>query len=231
MRKYVSCRTIVRRLHKGHELGAALLGIRFKILCVLVLFSVFMAGVMLTACGNKESAENTEQISEEESEKKREDSDADKKEAGGSAPAENVFGTFTAKTLDGTEITQDIFKEADLTMVNIWGTFCGPCIREMPDLGEISREYEGRGFQIVGILCDVYEAGDETALEIVEVTQADYTHIVASPDLANGILRQVQAVPMTIFVDSDGNQAGETYTGSRDKESWMKIIEEVRADE
>ena len=99
----------------------------------------------------------------------------------------------------------------------------------MPELGEISREYEGEEFQIVGMLCDVYEAGDDTALEIVESTQADYIHIVASPDLVNGILRQVQAVPTTIFVDSNGNQVGEAYTGSRDKDSWLQIIEEVKS--
>lgn len=200
---------------------------RFKsvrLLCVLFLTSVLMGSVMLTGCGNKESAQP-----EAGQEERKAGSSEDKKEAGGTSGG-NVFGAFTAETLDGTEVTEDIFKEADLTMVNIWGTFCGPCIREMPELGEISREYEGQGFQIVGMLCDVYEAGDETALEIVEKTQADYTHITASPDLANGILRQVQAVPTTIFVDSGGNQVGETYTGSMDKAAWLKIIEEVKGE-
>lgn len=180
-----------------------------RMLCMPALFILFAAGITLTACGDKKSArddQNAAQTSKSE-----------------------VFGMFTAETLDGAEVTQDIFKEADLTMVNIWGTFCGPCIREMPELGEISREYEGQGVQIVGMLCDVYEAGDETALKIVEETKADYIHIVASPDLQNGILRQVQAVPTTVFVDSDGNQVGKAYTGSQDKESWIKIIEEVKA--
>lgn len=142
-----------------------------------------------------------------------------------------VFGDFTSWSLDGTEVTQDIFAEADLTMVNIWGTFCGPCIDEMPELGELSREYEGKGVQIVGMLCDVYEPGGEKAekaLEIIGATKADYTHIVASDDLLRGTLGTVQAVPTTVFLDKEGKQVGQAYAGAADKETWKKRIDELR---
>lgn len=170
---------------------------------------LFFTAVLLTACADKEQTESGKDTEQLEAEEKR------------------VFGTFTSETLDGSEVTEDLFSQADLTMVNIWGTFCGPCIKEMPELGEISREYEGQGVQIVGMLCDVYESGDETALKIVEATQADYMHIVASADLQKGILKQVQAVPTTIFVDGKGIQVGEIYTGSRDKKGWTEIIENM----
>lgn len=184
---------------------------------------LILTAIMLTACAGNEQAEEESSAGQAEEQKAESGEDtADEKQA-----EENIFGTFTSETLEGTEVTQDIFGEADLTMVNIWGTFCGPCIREMPELGEISREYGEKGVRIVGMLCDVYESGDETALKIVEATQADYTHIVASSDLGKGFLGQVQAVPTTVFVDSSGNQVGEIYTGSRDKESWIEIIEET----
>ena len=60
------------------------------------------------------------------------------------------------------------FLHISLKQLNIWGTFCGPCIAEMPELGELSREYEGSGVRIIGMLCDVYEPGDEEALEIID---------------------------------------------------------------
>ena len=66
-----------------------------------------------------------------------------------------VFGTFSAKDLDGNEVTQEIFASNKLTMVNIWATFCGPCINEMPDLGELAAEYADKGVGIVGIPLDV----------------------------------------------------------------------------
>lgn len=172
--------------------------------------------LVFTACEKKETA-SEDTASNKEADTVSEDTGEDRK----------LFGTFKTKTLDGEDATEEIFTEADLTMVNIWGTFCGPCIKEMPDLGEISREYEEKGFQIIGLISDVSEPGDETAQEILESTGADYKNIVASVDLKNGILSMVQVVPTTIFVDSEGNQVGDAYSGAQDKESWKLIIEKL----
>ena len=46
----------------------------------------------------------------------------------------SVSYTFESQDLDGNKITSDIFSNNIITMINIWGTFCGPCIREMPEL-------------------------------------------------------------------------------------------------
>lgn len=140
-----------------------------------------------------------------------------------------LFGAFETVTLEGETATQEIFAEADLNMVNIWGTFCGPCISEMPELGELADEYEDQGLQVIGILTDVMEAEDETALLIVDETKADYTHLVLSLDLYNNYLSQVQAVPTTVFVDSEGNQVGEVYMGARSKVFWSTIVDELLA--
>lgn len=140
--------------------------------------------------------------------------------------AAGPFGVFVTQTLDGETATQEIFKEADLTMVNIWGTFCSPCINEMPDLGELAREYEEKGVQLIGMISDVVEAKDETATQIVEETGADYTHLILSESLYYS-LSQIQVVPTTVFIDREGKQVGYTYTGSRSKEDWSAIVDEM----
>lgn len=180
---------------------------RIKVMTALTLSMV----LLLAACGAKEEKEASP---EADSVEKTESS-------------EKVFGTFQAVTLEGEDVSESIFSQADLTMVNIWGTFCGPCIREMPDLGELSRAYEDKGVKIVGLISDVSEAGDETAQEIISTTKADYTHIVASQDLATGILSKVSVVPTTIFVDKEGSQVGEVYSGARSMEDWQKIVDEL----
>ena len=45
---------------------------------------------------------------------------------------------FTTEDLDGNEVTESILKDKDVTMINIWGTFCPPCIEEMPELAKLS---------------------------------------------------------------------------------------------
>lgn len=169
----------------------------------MIITAVMLTGALaLTACGSKEQAAND-----------------DKKEP--------LFGEFTTMTLSGEEVNQEIFVQSELTMVNIWGTFCGPCIQEMPELGELAKDYEGK-MQIVGVIADVAEPGDALAQEIVDYTGADYMHIVNSEDLQNGYVGGVQAVPTTVFLDKEGRQVGETYTGARDKEMWIEAINEVK---
>ncbi len=150
---------------------------------------------------------------------------------------EPVLGNFTAEDLDGNEVTQEIFAEKKLTMVNIWATFCGPCLREMPDLGDLAVEYEDRDFQIVGIALDTLERDGsisqsqvETAREIVEETGADYLHLLPSEDLISAYLQSVTTVPETFFVDSEGKLVGSVQRRYWDKETWSTLIEEALAE-
>lgn len=184
-----------------------------------VIGMVLISTLILSGCkGSENAAEET---------KPEIETEAAQGETAESADENAVLGTFEAVTLDGESVTESIFSEGDLTMVNIWGSFCSPCINEMPELGEISAEYADKGVKIVGIISDVYEAGDETALDIVKQTGADYTHLVLGEQLYNNYLNQVQVVPTTLFLDKEGRQVGKVYTGAKDKSGWTSIIEEL----
>lgn len=144
---------------------------------------------------------------------------------------------FTAATLSGEEATQALWAQADLTMVNVWATYCTPCLSEMPDLGALAAEYAEAGeVQIVGIVMDVVnqdlqidEAQVELAREIVEKTGAAYTHLLPSLDLILAALLDISAVPTTFFVDRDGNRVGETYLGAKDLDTWRQVIADTKA--
>ncbi len=148
------------------------------------------------------------------------------------APAgEPLFGAFTAMDLQGNSVDQTVFSQKKLTMVNIWGTFCSPCIQEMPDLGELAREF-GDDFQIVGIVIDAADQNGnllkdikKEAEDIVSETGADYRHLLPSRSLLLSYLGGVQAVPETVFVDENGVQVGKAFVGARSKAEWKNEIE------
>ena len=136
--------------------------------------------------------------------------------------------TFEAVAADGETVTSDIFADSRLTMVNVWATYCNPCLMEMPYLGELADEYYPEDFQIVGIISDVLE-GDEdalqTALSLIDETGADtYTHLLLNESLYTAMLTDVTAVPTTFFVDSEGRIL-DTVLGSKDKDTWKEIID------
>lgn len=127
-----------------------------------------------------------------------------------------VFPSFTTQDLNGNTVTQELFSGKKLTIVNIWGTFCGPCISEMPELGQWSRELP-EGVQLVGLLCDVYSPEDtaqvQEAKRIVAETGADFPHLIGDSSL-DGLLMYISAVPTTLFVDGEGRIVGEPIIGA-----------------
>lgn len=138
-------------------------------------------------------------------------------------------GYFTTADLNGNTVTQEIFTQSDLTVVNVWATYCGPCIMEMPYLGELADEYDSARVQIVGIPSDVYnQEYQEYALSLVEETGADYMHLLVSEELYNWGLSDIQYVPTTFFINSKG-EIIDTIVGSKTKEEWKKLIDDKLA--
>lgn len=147
-----------------------------------------------------------------------------------------ILSGFTTTDLNGNPVDQTIFEDYSLTMINVWATFCGPCLREMPDLGELSAEYESKGVQFVGLVSDAVDANGsldpekvDLARQAVEETGASYLHLLPSEDLTS-LLSQIYAVPTTFFVDAAGRQVGGTYTGSMSKDEWISVIDAVLAE-
>ncbi len=121
-------------------------------------------------------------------------------------------------------------------MINIWATYCPNCMKEMPELAKLDGQYANEGFQVVGIVTDVFdsewrvsEKQVQTANEIVQKLGAHYTHIVPDTHILSA-LSEVDAVPTTIFVDENGNQVGENYVGARSEKQWSEIIDSLLAE-
>lgn len=142
--------------------------------------------------------------------------------------------SFATTDIEGGEVDQSIFADYDLTMINVWATYCQPCLSELTDLGKLHADYAEKGVQIIGIVTDtlnmdgsISESQVEFAREIVQTTGAAYTHLLPSQDLVNIVLWQISAVPTTFFVNSKGALVGYAYEGSRDYDAWSKIIDET----
>jgi thiol-disulfide isomerase/thioredoxin len=46
-----------------------------------------------------------------------------------------------------------------LRLINLWATWCGPCVNELPELVKIGRRYANRGFDMITISTDDPKAG------------------------------------------------------------------------
>ena len=140
---------------------------------------------------------------------------------------------FESITLDGEKVTSDCFANSKLTMINVWGTYCSPCLGEMPDLGEISDEFDDSVFQIIGVVCDVEDDASQEYIDgvkkLVQETGANYTHLLLSDSLLNSLVSSVYYVPTSFFFNQDGEYLG--YVESAyPKKTWVNVIESLLAD-
>lgn len=141
------------------------------------------------------------------------------------------LSNFQTKDIHGKEFSSKDFANYDLTMVNVFATWCTACIQEIPDLVEVQKEMQAKGVNIIGIVTDtVDDTGEnqeaiEKAKLIQEKTKANYSFLMPDKTNFNGRLNGIQALPETFFVDKNGQIVGETYSGSHNKKDWTAIIE------
>jgi thiol-disulfide isomerase/thioredoxin len=140
---------------------------------------------------------------------------------------------FETVTLAGDPVTHEDFAENKLTIINVWGTWCPPCVNELPHLQEVSEYYSDKGVQIVGVMQDGVNEMLEPVAEMIdhgvtllEDAGADYVVLLPDIALAMTFINRMQYFPTTFFVDESG-EVIKTVIGSKDTEGWKKVIDEV----
>ena len=121
-----------------------------------------------------------------------------------SGDGEGGLPAFTANTLEGGTFTQDDIAAKDVTIVNFWGTFCGPCLMEMPDLAAYAKSLPDN-VQLITICVDA-QGNQETAQALLEQAGFEGITLVSGDENFDQIVQTVQAVPTTFFVNSRGEQ-------------------------
>ena len=145
------------------------------------------------------------------------------------SPVAQVVPNFTTKTITGATVTNEIFASKKITMINIWGTFCPPCIGEMPELGEMARNLPADA-QIIGLVCNADENSYnqiEEALRITQESGANFVNLLLNDELAK-FIENVEAVPTTIFVNSKGEVVGNAIIGA-DVDGYKDELEKLLA--
>ena len=114
---------------------------------------------------------------------------------------------FTTRDMNGAEVTQDILKDYDVTMVNVWTTWCDFCVKEMPAIAKL-KEKVPSNTTVITICADGKEA-KELANRILSDSKATFQTLVPSETLNKKLLKNIWGYPTTFFVDKTGKVVGD----------------------
>lgn len=132
------------------------------------------------------------------------------------------------RTLDGGRLDVSDWR-GQVVVVNTWGSWCGPCREEAPDLRRASENYAAAGVRFVGI--DTRD-NDDAARAFVREFSIGYPSLVDDDGrlmLAFGRTVPVSAVPTTVVVDARGRIAARVI-GAVTYATLSGLIDEISAE-
>ena len=122
----------------------------------------------------------------------------------------NQIIRFEGTDLDGNPVSSEtLFARNKVSMVNIWATWCGPCVGELADLQAIHARNQDKGCSVVGLLVDT---DIEEARRLVSENGITYPIVVVPTDFSMRF--PFSAYPTTFYVDSNGTFLETKFTGA-----------------
>ena len=108
---------------------------------------------------------------------------------------------------------QRLVKERNgrILFLNVWATWCVACIEEFPDLVKLSRSYDERQVEVVGISADYPDEVDSKIVPFLEKQNVPFRVYVANFDHQEDFINAVNrswsgALPASAIYDPQGNQ-------------------------
>jgi peroxiredoxin len=137
---------------------------------------------------------------------------------------------FTLRTVQG-----ELFKLSEnrgkVIMLNFWGTWCGPCRREIPDFNKLHAKYQKDGLKIVGIT--ITSGSVKNILDFMNDWDMKYTVLTdidnnetqkVTSDYGRAIGKPITGIPTTLIIDQEGYIV-KGYIGPRSEEVFYKDLQ------
>ena len=127
---------------------------------------------------------------------------------------------FRLKNLEGEEVTDGRFRKR-VMLVNFWGTWCAPCLKELPEFSRLYRRYRKAGMTLVAIATDEDPA---PVKELVDKRKIRAKILLGGEEYAGKY--GAPNFPFSYVVDTSGTIVG-SYYGYKE-ECMGKLEDDIR---
>ena len=107
---------------------------------------------------------------------------------------------FTLPGLDGQMVRLSDYR-GKVVLLNIWATWCPPCVDEMPSMEKLYQTLKGEGFEILAVSMD--ESGVQTVRPFMEKHKLNFPALTDTEGAVKS-LYQTTGVPESFVIDKDG---------------------------
>jgi thiol-disulfide isomerase/thioredoxin len=116
-----------------------------------------------------------------------------------------------------------------LVVVNLWATWCAPCVEEFPDLVKLQASYREKGLTVIAVSLDEPEDKGKV-VSFIESQKADFPVYVRAKGSVDDFVNPLDrgwagVVPTTYIFDKNGKRVGKAITGKRSYEQFQAAVE------
>src|SRR5690606_21392400 len=89
--------------------------------------------------------------------------------------------------------------------IDIWATWCGPCLKEIPAIKKLKSDYKGKNLEIISISIDE-EKDFEKWKKMIAEKQLKGIQLFADKDWNSEFIKAygIDAIPRFLLIDTDG---------------------------
>ena len=107
---------------------------------------------------------------------------------------------LTLKDIKGRDVRLSDYR-GKIVLVNFWATWCPPCLKEIPDLVKLQRDYGNRGLQVIGVTYPPQKLAE--VRRFVRRAKVNYPVGLGTEEMKL-LFSSSETLPMTIVIGTDG---------------------------
>ncbi|SMD02034.1 TlpA disulfide reductase family protein [Pedobacter africanus] len=142
---------------------------------------------------------------------------------------------FTAKDINGEQLSLSDFKGKKYVMIDFWASWCVPCRKGNPHLISVYHKYKEKGFEIIGVANDDNaveawkKAVEQDKIGIWKHVLSGYNRNASEAEKAAYINERygIHTLPTKILIDKNGTIIGRYGGGGEDDAAMDKKLEEI----
>jgi len=140
--------------------------------------------------------------------------------------------TYEIRTIDFSGLEEIIGnREWKILFINVWATWCVPCVEEFPDVVRIANDYKDKNFEIITLNTDQVSDIESKVIPFLKKYKAEFPVYIVEDKNSQEIIELLNkdwsgAIPVTIIYDEAGKQQS-FMLGAHDYHYFKKSIDSV----